>query len=65
MGTDVEEDEGSRLGHHLDGEGRPGEYQERLLVYGRAGGACPSCGAEIRRMVLAGRGTHYCPICQA
>lgn len=50
---------------YVDGEGRPGEYQERLLVYGRAGGACPSCGAEIRRMVLAGRGTHYCPICQA
>jgi len=45
-------------------EGRSGRYQERLLVYGRAGQLCRRCGATIRRIVVAQRGTHVCPCCQ-
>ena len=45
-------------------DGRPGSYQERLRVYGREGEACTTCGTPVRRLVVAGRGTHVCPTCQ-
>jgi len=45
-------------------EGRPGGYQTRLRVYGRAGASCRACGHAIRRIVVGQRGTHFCPICQ-
>ncbi|MBI3912473.1 MAG: bifunctional DNA-formamidopyrimidine glycosylase/DNA-(apurinic or apyrimidinic site) lyase [Armatimonadetes bacterium] len=33
-------------------------------LYGRRGEPCPACGEAIRRTVIAGRGTYYCPRCQ-
>ena len=50
---------------YCDGEGKPGSYQEQLRVYGRKGQACPRCGSMIVKMTLGGRGTHFCPLCQA
>lgn len=47
---------------HLDG--KRGEFQKRHRVYGRAGKPCRSCGAVIRRIVLSGRSTFFCPKCQ-
>lgn len=41
-----------------------GSMQDRFRVYGRAGMACMRCGAEIRRIVVGQRGTHFCPACQ-
>jgi formamidopyrimidine-DNA glycosylase len=41
-----------------------GEYQHRLRVYGRKGQPCAKCGNEIRRIVIAGRSTFFCPDCQ-
>src|SRR5487761_1473012 len=41
-----------------------GTNQEELQVYGRAGQACFRCGAVLRRAVVAGRTTVYCPRCQ-
>lgn len=41
-----------------------GFYEERLLVYDRAGQPCPNCQTLIRRIVQAGRSTYYCPKCQ-
>lgn len=49
---------------YLDGEGKPGEYQNQLRVYGRKGLACPQCGVGIVKMNFGGRGTHFCPLCQ-
>lgn len=49
---------------YRDGEGRKGEMGERLLVYGRAGQPCYTCGALIARSRVAGRGTAHCPRCQ-
>jgi formamidopyrimidine-DNA glycosylase len=49
---------------YRDGEGRKGEMGERLLVYGRAGQPCYTCGATIARSRVAGRGTAHCPACQ-
>lgn len=36
-----------------------------LRVYGHAGSACPCCGAVLTRTVIGGRGTCFCPRCQA
>ena len=55
---------GSSISNYRDSEGRAGEFQSRHLVYGREGQPCPKCSAPIRRVVVAGRGTHYCPKCQ-
>jgi len=41
-----------------------GSHQEELRVYGRGGEPCLGCGAVLRRKVVAGRTTVYCPICQ-
>jgi formamidopyrimidine-DNA glycosylase len=41
-----------------------GRFQEEFSAYGRKGLPCPRCGAEIRRAVVAQRGTHFCPRCQ-
>lgn len=46
-------------------DGAPGGFQTRHAVYGRAGLPCPQCGGPILRLRVAGRGTHFCPRCQA
>jgi formamidopyrimidine-DNA glycosylase len=45
-------------------DGASGNFQGSLLVYGRAGEPCRECGTPIERIVLGGRGTHFCPHCQ-
>lgn len=35
-----------------------------IRIYGREGEPCPECGALLRRTVIAGRGSTYCPSCQ-
>jgi formamidopyrimidine-DNA glycosylase len=57
-------DGGSTISDFYDPFGRPGRYQHRHQVYGRAGQPCPGCGGEIVRFVAAQRGTHHCPRCQ-
>jgi formamidopyrimidine-DNA glycosylase len=44
--------------------GREDFYEERLLVYDRAGQACSVCGRPIRRIVQAARSTFFCAHCQ-
>ncbi len=56
---------GSSVDDYVDAEGKEGEFQKQLAVYGRAGKPCRRCGTPIRRIVLAQRGTFYCPVCQA
>lgn len=48
--------------HDLWGEA--GEHYDHVLVYQRDGQPCPRCGTPIERIVVAQRGTHYCPNCQ-
>jgi formamidopyrimidine-DNA glycosylase len=55
---------GSSISDYVDAEGRRGRFQDRHLVYGRAGEPCPTCGKPIRRIVVGQRGTHFCPQCQ-
>jgi formamidopyrimidine-DNA glycosylase len=53
-----------RDGQYVDLEGRPGRYQLRHRVYGRAGEPCTTCGAIIVRERWSGRSTSSCPGCQ-
>jgi formamidopyrimidine-DNA glycosylase len=55
---------GSSISDYVDAAGNAGEFQLMHRVYGRAGEACVVCGELIRRVVVAQRGTHYCPHCQ-
>jgi formamidopyrimidine-DNA glycosylase len=45
-------------------QGEEGRQQEGLRVYGQQGEPCVRCGAPVERIVVGGRGTHYCPRCQ-
>jgi formamidopyrimidine-DNA glycosylase len=45
-------------------DGRAGQYIARLRVYGRTDEPCRRCGRPVRRNVLRGRSTHWCPGCQ-
>ena len=45
-------------------EGKPGNNQQHLKVFRKTGQPCPSCGNNIRRIVLTQRSTHYCSNCQ-
>jgi formamidopyrimidine-DNA glycosylase len=47
---------------HLDGA--RGSFQDDFLVHRRAGLPCPDCGSEIIKMVVSGRGTYVCEVCQ-
>ncbi len=58
------EAKGSSLRDYVDAEGQEGEFQESHKVYGREGEPCARCGRPLRRKVVAGRGTHFCPRCQ-
>lgn len=55
---------GSSIADFLDAEGQPGEYQRHHQVYGREGERCFRCKREIRRGIVAGRSSYYCPVCQ-
>lgn len=56
--------QGTSFRDYVDIEGRPGNFGLRLKVYQRAGEPCRRCRAPIRRMVIAGRSSHFCPHCQ-
>ena len=55
---------GSSISDFLDAEGKPGEYQQRHQAYGREGKGCHRCKAVIRRGMVAGRSSYFCPKCQ-
>lgn len=55
---------GSSISDYVNAEGAPGEFQLRHRVYQREGKKCSRCGALIRRMMVAGRSSYFCPECQ-
>jgi formamidopyrimidine-DNA glycosylase len=55
---------GSSVSDYVDAEGARGFFQLEHCVYLRTGLPCRRCKAVIRRILLAGRGTHFCPKCQ-
>jgi formamidopyrimidine-DNA glycosylase len=57
--------QGATLRDYRRPDGRRGRMQHRLRVYGRAGEPCFRCGTAIDKIRAGGRGTWYCPTCQA
>lgn len=55
---------GSSIADYVDSEGNLGGFQRRHRVYQRHGKKCFRCGATIRRTIVAGRSSHFCPRCQ-
>jgi len=55
---------GSSVDTYRDAWGNIGGQQEKLLVYGRAGEPCFTCGRPLAMIRLAGRSTVFCTKCQ-
>jgi len=55
---------GSSVSDYVDADGEEGFCQLRHRVYGREGEPCLVCKTPIKRVVSAGRSSHYCPKCQ-
>lgn len=51
-------------GRYVDIDGQSGNYQTKVLTYGRDGKSCYNCGGVISKVKLGGRGTYFCPDCQ-
>jgi len=55
---------GSSISDYVDADGEEGFFQLEHRVYGREGEPCLVCKTPIKRTVIAGRSSHYCPRCQ-
>jgi len=55
---------GSSVSDYVDADGVRGFFQLEHKVYSRAGEACLDCGAGLKKIVVGGRTTVYCPVCQ-
>ena len=56
---------GSSVSDYVDADGEEGFFQLQHRVYGREGEPCLVCKTPIKRLVIAGRSSHYCPQCQS
>lgn len=57
--------QGTTFSDYRKPDGGRGDNYERLMVYGRGGRPCRACGTILRKIVVAQRGTVFCPTCQA
>jgi formamidopyrimidine-DNA glycosylase len=55
---------GASIDDFRNPDGAKGSFQDRFLVHLREGEPCVRCGAAIRKLRAAGRGTYVCPRCQ-
>ena len=55
---------GSSVSDYVDADGARGFFQLEHCVYQRTGEPCRKCQTPIRRIIVGGRSTHYCPHCQ-
>jgi formamidopyrimidine-DNA glycosylase len=55
---------GSSISDYVDSDGKPGSFQLRHRAYSREGKPCFRCGEKIRRVIVAGRSSYFCPHCQ-
>lgn len=55
---------GSSISDYVDADGEEGFFQLQHRVYGREGEPCLKCKTPVKRIVIAGRSSHYCPKCQ-
>ena len=55
---------GSSISDYVDAQGRKGFFQFQHRVYQRTGEPCVTCGAAVKRLLVAQRSSHFCPRCQ-
>jgi formamidopyrimidine-DNA glycosylase len=55
---------GSTIRDYVSAEGKEGTFAQAHHVYDRKGEPCTNCGIPVKRIVLAGRSTHFCETCQ-
>ncbi len=55
---------GSTIRSYVNSQGEMGMFQLELYAYGRKGEPCKKCGTSMEKIVVGGRGTHFCPNCQ-
>jgi formamidopyrimidine-DNA glycosylase len=55
---------GSSVSDYVDANGEEGFFQLQHRVYGREAAPCLVCKSPVKRVVIAGRSSHYCPQCQ-
>jgi formamidopyrimidine-DNA glycosylase len=55
---------GTTLRDFVGGDGKPGYFQQQLLVYGRGGEACTRCKKRLKEVRMNDRTTVYCVVCQ-
>ena len=55
---------GSSISDYVDANGDEGFFQLKHRVYGREAKPCLVCKTPVKRIVIAGRSSHYCPRCQ-
>lgn len=55
---------GTTLKDFVGGDGKPGYFQQKLQIYGKAGQTCPHCQTPLKAIKLAARSSVYCPKCQ-
>jgi formamidopyrimidine-DNA glycosylase len=56
---------GTSLRDYRDADGREGNFQALLQVYGRGSRPCLKCGRPLEKLRLAGRTTVFCRNCQS
>ncbi len=55
---------GTTLRDFVNGDGKPGYFQQQLNVYGKTGQPCKQCKSTIKEIKLGQRSSFYCPFCQ-
>lgn len=55
---------GSSVSDYVDADGVRGFFQLEHKVYGRAGEVCKVCATPLKKIIVGGRTTIYCPQCQ-
>ena len=55
---------GSSVSDYVDADGVRGFFQLQHKVYGRVGQSCSDCGTALKKIMVGGRTTIYCPVCQ-
>ena len=62
--TDAIQLGGSSVSDYVDADGVAGFFQLHHHVYSRTGQPCRVCATPVKRIVVGGRSTHFCPNCQ-
>ena len=58
------EREGASIDRYRNPDGSRGQMQHAVAVFRRTAEPCYRCGTPIKRIVVGGRSTHFCPTCQ-